>query len=400
MKSMKKIVIGMMTVLCIICGMIMPMLSIKANAAAGRMVIGLSNPSANVGEQITVYITAKDAQNASVSANIKVSFNTEVFEYVSSNAGSASCQGNEISVEGSSVSITFKAIAPGECRVVASGKVEAGELTAGGVRIPVNGEQNQDGQEPANNDTKPEENNDTKPVEKDEPGDKVPSFEIDGKTYEVSEEYGNELVNLGFVKTDVQVQSVVVKGLSYKETGWVVLFLVNKEDDTDNGYYLYNAETGEICPYLGYGIGDEEVENTSNADSKSSDYELLNEKYEKLRKNNRKMLIGMIVGFVILILLFVNVLIFRSINKREDDDEYDDDDDEFDDEYNESDAIKKQGAYLEATASNSEVEEERTHIEKEPDLAADVANIMKQNDKKKTSVSKEDSLEIIDFEDL
>ncbi len=393
MKLNKKIVAGVLAIYFVILTLVAPGLSMNAHAASGRMVIGLSNSSAAVGDQITVYITAKDANNASVSANVQVTYNTSVFEYVSCNAQGATSGNGSITAAGSSMSITFKAIGEGECRVVASGTTDAGELTAGGVRVPVTAAAGAN--EPDETNNQPEEPEDTKTPEENSDTTE-PSFDIDGVTYKVSSDFSNELVNQGFTVTEVQVQNVKVKGLQYKDTGWCVLFLINKDKDTDNGYYLYDPESGELCPYLGYGIGNAESDETDQSTISQDNYNKLQERYDDLRSSNRKMLIGMIVGAVVIVLLFINILIFRSINRREEEEE----DEDYDDEYDESEVIEKQGAYLEATASNSASREEKQRESREPDLAADVASIMKQGEKKKTTVTNDDSLEIIDFEDL
>lgn len=363
-----------------------PCLSLQTYAAAGRMVLGLSADSVAVGDKITVYISAKDAGGASVTADMKITFNTSVFEYVSSNAGSAQNSGDTITVNGSSISVTFKAIAAGECRVIANGTSSAGELTAGGVRIPATEAEGQT-EEPKTEE--PENNNTEEPAdEEEEPengavkSDVKPAFQIDGVIYEVSGDFDNELVNKGFEPVELTVQEATVRGLQYPDSEWTVLFLVEEGNDANNGYYLYDQKTGNICPYLSYRTVSQGSERKGDDGVSEAEYARLKERYDSLKQGNRKMMLGMIIGVIILALIIVNIFIFRGINRREEPE--DDYDEEFEDDgYDEKKAIEKQGEYLKAKVKAEQVKEEAVK-EKETEIEEDDG----------------DSLEFIDFKDL
>ena len=376
---MKKIIrqTGRMIALMLVAAILaVPCLSLQTYAAAGRMVLGLSADSVAVGDKITVYISAKDAQGASVTADMTITYNTSVFEYVNSNAASAANSGDTITANGSSISVTFKAIATGECRVIANGKSEAGELTAGGVRIPAtegNGENEEQTTEEQENEEPKEDDTTTEETKTEEPAG-TPVFEIEGVVYEVSDKFDNELVNKGFEPVTLTVQKTEVQGLKYPNSEWTVLFLVEQGNDTNNGYYLYDGKTGELCPYLSYKSASELNEGQNAGDGVSDEeYAKLKERYDSLKQGNRRMMLGMIIGVAVFALIIVNVLIFRGINRREepDEDDYEDEDEEEDD-YNEKKAIEKQGEYLKAKVSVEEAKEKE----------------------------EEDSLEFIDFKDL
>ncbi|MBE5901809.1 MAG: hypothetical protein E7280_07880 [Lachnospiraceae bacterium] len=356
-----------------------PCLSLQTYASAGRMVLGLSANSVEVGDKITVYISAKDAAGASVTADMKITFNTSVFEYASSNAGSAQNSGDTITANGSSISVTFKAIAAGECRVVANGTSSAGELTAGGVRIPATEAEGTteepQTEEPKTGDDQAEEEEEEPETTESTKGAK-PAFQIDGVIYEVSEDFDNELVNKGFEPVDLTVQETTVRGLKYPNSDWTVLFLVEEGNDANNGYYLYDQKTGDICPYLSYGVGNQGDGKGDNEGGVSEEeYAKLKGRYDSLKQGNRRMMLGMIIGVVVLALIIINIFIFRGINRREElEEDYDDEDYEEDD-YDEKRAIEKQGEYLKA-----KVKVEQAKEEEEDDEG--------------------DSLEFIDFKDL
>lgn len=413
MKKIKeRLTAGCLGLVCMLFILGAPAMSIRTYAAAGRMVLAISTSSLTVGEEVTVTVTAYDTEGTSTTAQMRVTYDSSVLEYSGSNAQSASASGGEVTATGNSISFRFKALAEGTASVVAYGTTEAGELTAGGVRISVAAVQ-QTPEEPQ----QPEENT----PDEDENGDEnttgeidrtaTPEFEIDGVTYEVSSDFGAELINLGFEQVEVQVQSATVAGLNYPGTDWMVLFLVSTEDDTVNGYYLYDEETGTVCPYLGYGIGAKQQDSDSTLETLQDKNATLSERYDDLKKTNRRMMMGMIIAGVAILLIFINVMIFRGINRREEEDEFEDEDEN--DLYNERDVIEKQGAYLEATASNSENSEQVS----ESEFAEEVAAIMKEKktqapvrQQSKTdggqksgapdTTTDDDSLEIIDLEDL
>ena len=413
MKKIKeRLVAGFLGLACMLFVLGAPAMSIHTYAAAGRMILGLSSSSLTIGEEVTVTITAYDTEGTSTTAQMRVVYDSGVLEYTGSEAQSASGAGGEVTATGNSIKFRFKAVAEGRASVVAYGTTDEGELTAGGVRISVAAAQQapedpQQPEEPTPDDTDTGEGNE----DGDEQPTATPEFEIDGVTYEVSSDFGAELINLGFEQAEVQVQSATVAGLNYPGTDWMVLFLVSKEDDTVNGYYLYDEETGTVCPYLGYGIGEKQQDSDSELESLQDKNATLSERYDELKKTNRRMMMGMIIAGVAILLILINVLIFRSINRRGEEDEFEEE--EENDRYNERDVIEKQGAYLEATASNSENSEPVS----EDDFAAEVAAIMKEEktqaparqQSKETEGQKsgtpdtttdDDSLEIIDLEDL
>lgn len=433
-KIMERFAAGLLGLFCILAVLTAPNMAMDTYASAGRMVLGLSSSSLTVGEEVTVTITAQNTEGVSTTAQMRITYDSNVLQYVGSNAQNASASGGEVTATGNSIKFQFKALAEGNSRVVAYGTADAGELSAGGVKISVAAAQQMPADDPAEEpeqgdtpDGSQSEGNNGTTVE---PLTASPEFEIGGVLYEVSDEFGAELINLGFEQVEVSVNATTVAGLKYPESDWVVLFLVSKEDDTVNGYYLYDEDTGKICEYLGYSIGEKTADNDSELELLQEKNSTLSTRYDELKETNRRMMIGMIIAVVVLILILINVLILRRINRM---DEMEDEEEE-NEGYDELEVIERQGAYLEATASNSESKEKaaqedsitrqesneqmRPESTTEDDFAAEVAAIMRgekdsgmEPQRSKTTIEKkpvsssedsadEDSLEIIDLEDL
>ncbi|MCR4956400.1 MAG: hypothetical protein K6A30_06925 [Lachnospiraceae bacterium] len=408
MKLKNNVVWGTISTICVMIMLMMPLASVTVRAeGAGRMVLGLSDTTGNVGDKVIVYATAKDASNQSVSADMTITYNASVLEYVGSNASSANASGSTVTANGSSINVTFKVIGAGSCNFVVKGKNDAGSLTSAGAGFTASAEGETEA-EPKESPKPSEEVKESATPEKTQETTAMPTFEIDGKTYEVSSNYSQELINKGFTQTDVTVQGVDVKGLSYGDQ-WLVLYLVNTEDDSDNGYYLYDKDKEEICPYLGYSVG-EEISSDQDTDS-AEKYDKLSKDYDDLKKTNRKMLIGIIVGVVVFVLILINLIIFRKINGSGEDEYEDEDEDEDEDQIFEQPVksvktkeTKQESPYLKEKPSKSVKKDEEERLAMKH-LAEDVGDVMKQEQEpvktaKKAAETNDDGLEIIDFEDL
>ena len=213
-------------------------------------------------------------------------------------------------------------------------------------------------------------------------------IEMDGVTYLISSEFDNTMLESGFQPLELLINDLPTFGLRYGDTNVVVLHLINSKTGKDAGYYVYDAKTQAVCPYVGYGSGGEDAK---KLDSIQENYSKLYKKYEKLKQKNRNMLIGIIIGVAALIVVVVNLFIFRSLNRKED----------YEVDYDSTDGgepLKRQGEYLDAIASNSRGKEEEISDVELPKI--DISEAM--DSKQKTKWVKEDSdeVEVIDLEDL
>lgn len=103
--------------------------------AAGTLSIALSSNDAKVGDTVTVTVYAAGADNAAVTADMNITYDTSKLEYVSSSASGATGGGGTVKASGSDVSIKFKAVGSGDAYV----KAEGATLTAAGAHIAVSG---------------------------------------------------------------------------------------------------------------------------------------------------------------------------------------------------------------------------------------------------------------------
>lgn len=418
MKFNRKMMAGLGVIACMLMCLVVPILSLTTYADEGRMIIAISASTVQVGDDVSITVTAHDSKGSSVTTDMKVQFDANVLQYTSSNASSANCSGSTITAKGKSITFKFSAIASGSCAISAYGTTADGNLTAAGVRIRVSGEgEAQPTPTPTPTPT-PEPTPTPQPSAEPEPsqepveqntGDKKKIiFTLEGKEYRVSNDYDVTLLEKGFHEVDVMVQGKMVKALQYGEANWIVLYLISTEDDTVNGYYLFDAETGELCPYIGCGIeGEQAGASSDELTLAQANYSKLYDRYTNLRDVNRKLIIAIIVIFVVTSLVVINLLIFRSINRRDEYDEYEED--EFaEDDYDESDLIEEQGKNLEKASSHTVSREAE---ESQIDLGTEISAIMKNEKEKESRKSKtkakglakeesKDGLEIIDLEDL
>lgn len=103
--------------------------------AAGMLTIAVSSGTVKAGDTVTVTVYAAGSDNAAVTADMNVTYDTAKLEYISSSASNASGGGGTVKASGSSVDIKFRAVGSGDAYV----KAEANTLTAAGAHITVSG---------------------------------------------------------------------------------------------------------------------------------------------------------------------------------------------------------------------------------------------------------------------
>lgn len=103
--------------------------------AAGTLSVAVSSGTVGTGETVTVTIYAANANSEKVTADMKITYDTSMLEYISSSDTDATYGNGTVSATGESVSVKFKAVSSGNAYV----KAEAATLTAGGTHITVTG---------------------------------------------------------------------------------------------------------------------------------------------------------------------------------------------------------------------------------------------------------------------
>lgn len=395
-------------------------------AASGRMIIALNSSSFSVGDKVAVVVTGKNAEGNTTATEMKLTFNDSVLSYDSSNASSASCSGSTVTATGQSVTFYFIAKADGTANFVASGSADGVSFEAAGARVSVSGGQDESEQ---SQEEKPEETTGTDQVDDAEGVEETEEvvFTIEGRDYVVSSDYSMELPNLGFEETELTISDKTVVGLKYPDSDLTVLYLVAKDDDTVNGYYLYDEENDVLCPYLGYQLGEEkESADPEELTELQSKYNDLNNSYNELKSIDKILKILCIALGALILIIFVNLIIFKVLGRKHDED-YED----YDYEEEEGAALDlKENDYLEKAISNNagcdlNLADEVANMMKNESLqehekaldeameramntsaqkpANDVANNMKQSVTKAAQPEVDDGdgdFEIIDLEDL
>ena len=103
--------------------------------AAGSLSVAVSSGTVKTGDTVTVTVYAVNANNEDVIADMNITYDTSLLEYISSSDSDAGYGNGKITAAGSDVSIKFKAIASGDAYV----KAEGAALTAAGTHINVTG---------------------------------------------------------------------------------------------------------------------------------------------------------------------------------------------------------------------------------------------------------------------
>lgn len=104
-------------------------------SAAGVLSIAVSSGSVAVGDSLTITVYANGTDNSEVTADMKITYDPAVLEYVSSSKSGASAAGGAVTVSASEVDLKFKAVGSGNTKIQASGAA----VTAAGTTVNVSG---------------------------------------------------------------------------------------------------------------------------------------------------------------------------------------------------------------------------------------------------------------------
>jgi len=103
--------------------------------AAGTLSIAVSSSTVSAGDTVTVTVYVADANGASATSDMTITYDSSKLEYVSASGTGASGGGGTVKATGSEVSVKFKAVSSGDAYV----KAEGAAVTAAGAHIMVSG---------------------------------------------------------------------------------------------------------------------------------------------------------------------------------------------------------------------------------------------------------------------
>jgi len=268
--------------------------------AATRLEIAVSKNSLNVGDSVVVTVYSKDENGQDVNADMTITYDTSILEYVGSSANSANnAGGGKITAVGSEIEYTFKAIGSGTAAITAG----ASGVETQGVKLPVGGTTADPTTEEPSTPTAEDPKEETPVEETEEPeeenndgsvtsasvttskteGNSVLRSDTEEELEEVSIKEGLELADNinAHVKETTGVKAVVngvtyeiscslskddipegflVKNISYNGqklagvksfNGYIYMFyLVNPEDENDQGFFVYEPDTNYFYPFI------------------------------------------------------------------------------------------------------------------------------------------------------
>lgn len=379
-------------------------ISMPANAASD--VILEVKTEINVGDELEVTIRCLDENRTAVPGNIKFKFDTAYFSFVSCNAADGVENNGVVTAYGKSLTVVLKAIAAGDSYMRADEVDGAGNsICAGGVTIKIHGDATVGGDEgdsedenQGNTGTGEDEGNEGSTGEGNTGDEQEPPVDdgtvqetylyIDNRLYYVTTEQWPEMEELGFEMEEIVVNNVLTLGMRYGNTSILLLHLIDGINGADMGYYVYDAESGNVCPYANYGA-EVDAETLEELTSIQANYDKLFEKYDALKHKNRQMLIGIIIGVAAVLIALISFLLYKRHKEEE----------AYEMDYRRTDGgepLKRQGEYLNAIANNSYKEDEGLP----KDGSVGNAGGKKEGTSSTWSDMDTEDVEVIDLEDL
>lgn len=214
------------------------------------------------------------------------------------------------------------------------------------------------------------------------PENNGPTFDYDGKQYQVVNNHEATDLPEGFKQIDVKVKNKACVGYRYKDSEIVLVYFANVKDAKDAGYYVVDIKSDVPCfelgtvPAAGKAVDSDKATDGIDQDkahqSLQKNYNALYDKYKKETEQSRKIIYIGIVALVLLFIVLINVIIIERMKRRSDDSEEE---------------------YLAACASNSEIEED-TQSGKESNKK------IKKQSYEQIDSKKDEEIEFIDFDDL
>lgn len=209
-----------------------------------------------------------------------------------------------------------------------------------------------------------------------------PTFEFDGKQYQVVNNHDSADLPDGFKQLNVKIKDQDCVVYRYKESEIVLVYFVNATDDQDAGYYVFDLKKDIPCFELGSVPAksqavdsDETTEGIDQAaayQSLQKNYNALYDKYKKETEQSRKIIYIGIVALALLFIVLINVIIMERMKRRADD---------------------SGDEYLSACASNSEHDEEIQS-------GKEINKKMNKQSFEQSNTKKDEEIEFIDFDDL
>lgn len=212
--------------------------------AAGKLSVAVSSGTVKTGDTVTVTVYAVNANNEDVIADMSVTYDTSILEYISSSDTNAGYGNGKVNAKGSSVSIKFKAVASGDAYV----KAEGATLTAAGTHINVTGGA---GASDTSVDEEQEDGNTVKSGDNSlssltiSPGTLSPAFK--GSVTEYTAEVGGDVseINVNPVTSNSKATIESVSGNKDLKTGTNVITVSVKAENGTKADYKITVTKGE-----------------------------------------------------------------------------------------------------------------------------------------------------------
>ena len=201
--------------------------------AAGTLSVAVSSDTVKTGDTVTVTVYAANANQEKVTADMSITYDTSLLEYISSSDTNATYGSGKVSAKGESVSIKFKAIASGDAYV----KAEGATLTAGGTHITVTGAAASDASDNSGSTVKSGDNSLSSLTIS--PGTLSPAFK--GSVTEYTAEVGSDVneISVNPVTSNSKATVESISGNKDLQSGKnVITVLVKAENGTEASYRI------------------------------------------------------------------------------------------------------------------------------------------------------------------
>lgn len=237
MKRMKRI-IGAWLVSCVL------FCSSWMGVYAANAELWFSDPSTKVGDEVEIEMNLGSSSNIS-SANVKLSYDASMLKFISGDHTTGGEGSLTVSGSGSAAKMTFKlkfqALKEGTAKVeVASSEAKDGagaamQITDGNSSVKIE----------AGDPSKIQEGESTTTTAATGDGPKV---EVDGASYNISNEFSDSLIPQGFKKGETTYEGKTCNAVTQESSGMVAFYLV-PVNGGDGDFFLYDKEQGKFQPF-------------------------------------------------------------------------------------------------------------------------------------------------------
>ncbi len=312
MKRFKIIAFFAALLLLIQAGMPMQVLAAGGKLFIASDVNGVNTTALNVGDTVTLTLTAKGSNNESVTASVKFTYDANVFSFVSCGApGYAGGEGGEVRATGKTVTVKLKAVAPGDSGVKVTGESSGlDSMESAGVLLKVGA---------AGTAAAGSSDNSLSALSL-SAGELSPAFASSVTSYTAQVPYGTTSVEVNATPAHEKARIEAITGSADLQVGEnTINITVTAENGAKALYKVVVIRAAETAGEPGE-TTDPGADTTTNQQEEEYQYQIsywkeqytkLDEKYKDEKSFSRKAMAVLAFVIIVLIIACINLLLFK-----------------------------------------------------------------------------------------